>query len=65
LCQVCGFSRIACYEDQPAPHGIKSGIRWLLWKVIRGVLSFYIAVETGVLNSGMIFSQNLFCIATK
>ncbi len=65
LCQVCGFSRIACYEDQPAPHGIKSGIRWLLWKVIRGVLRSYLAVETGVLDSGMIFSQNLFCIATK
>ncbi len=65
LGQACGFSRIACYEDQPAPHGVKSGIRWLLWKVIRGVLRFYIAVETGVFDPGMIFSQNLFCIATK
>jgi hypothetical protein len=65
LCQVCGFSRISCYEDQPVPHGIKSGIRWLLWKVIRGVLRFYFAVETGAFGSGMIFSQNLFCIAIK
>jgi len=65
LCQVCGFSRISCYEDQPVPHGIKSGIRWLLWKVIRGVLRFYFAVETGAFDSGMIFSQNLFCIAIK
>ena len=65
LGQVCGFSRVACYEDQPAPHGIKSGIRWLLWKVIRGVLRFYVAVETGVLDPGMIFSQNLFGIAIK
>jgi len=65
LCQVCGFSQISCYEDQPVPHGIKSGIRWLLWKVIRGLLRSYMAVETGVWDSGLIFSQNLFCIATK
>ena len=65
LCQVCGFAQISCYEDQPVPHGLKSGIRWLLWKVIRGLLRSYIAVETGVLDSGMIFSQNLFCVATK
>ena len=65
LCQVCGFSQISCYEDQPVPHGLKSGIRWLLWKVIRGLLRSYMAVETGVWDSGLIFSQNLFCIATK
>ena len=52
-------------RTNPCPHGIKSGIRWLLWKVIRSVLRSYIAVETGVLDPGMIFSQNLFCVATK
>ena len=65
LCRACGFSQISCFEDQPVPHGLKSGIRWLLWKVLRGLLRSYIAVETGALDSGMIFSQNLFCIATK
>jgi SAM-dependent methyltransferase len=65
VCQVCGFSQVSCYEDQPVPHGIKSGIRWLLWKVIRGVLRGYIAVETGGADAGMIFSQNLFCVAIK
>ncbi len=65
LCQACGFSQISCFEDQPVPHGLKSGIRWLLWKVIRGLLRSYVAVETGVMDSGMIFSQNLFCVAIK
>jgi SAM-dependent methyltransferase len=65
VCQVCGFSQVACYEDQPVPHGIKSGLRWLLWKVIRGGLRFYLAAETGAMDPGMIFSQNLFCIAIK
>jgi hypothetical protein len=65
VCQVCGFSQITCYEDQPVPHGIKSGLRWLLWQAIRSVWRFYLAVETGAMDSGMIFSQNLFCIAIK
>jgi len=65
VCRACGFSRVTCYEDQPAPHGLKSGLRWLLWQIIRGVLRFYIAVETGVRDRGMIFSQNLWCVAVK
>lgn len=65
LCHVCGFSQVTCYEDQPVPHGLKSGIRWLLWNLVRGLLQFYLAVETGTFDSGMILSQNLFCIMVK
>lgn len=65
LGHVCGFSQVTCYEDQPVPHGLKSGIRWLLWKLVRGLLQGYLAIETGVFDSGMILSQNLFCIAVK
>ena len=48
LLTVCGFSRIECYEDQPVVHGLVSGLRWLLWRVLRGLLRFYLAVETGI-----------------
>jgi len=65
VCRVCGFSRVSCFEDQPVPHGLKSGLRWLLWKMIRGALRFYLAVETGDMGSGQIFSQNLFGVAIK
>jgi hypothetical protein len=65
VCRACGFSRIFCYEDEPVPHGVKSGIRWLLWKGIRGLWRCYLAVETGAWDPGMIFSQNLFCVAIK
>ena len=47
LLAACGFSRIECYEDQPVVHGMVSGLRWLLWRVLRGILRFYLAVETG------------------
>ena len=65
LLNACGFSQIHCYEDLLVPHGILSGGRWLMWKFIRGILRFYLAVETGQIDAGMIFSQNLLCVAVK
>ena len=60
-----GFSRVNCYEDQPIPHGIKSAIMWLFWKIIRNLLRFYIAVETGDIGRGIILSQNFLAVAFK
>jgi SAM-dependent methyltransferase len=65
LLNACGFAQIHCYEDLLVPHGLLSGGRWLLWKFIRGILRFYLAVETGQIDAGMIFSQNLLCVAVK
>lgn len=60
-----GFTDICCVEDQPIAHGVKSGIRLFFWKVIRSVLRFYIAVETGDTAKNAIFSQNFLVVATK
>ncbi|MCK9377906.1 MAG: methyltransferase domain-containing protein [Syntrophobacterales bacterium] len=60
-----GFSRIECYEDQPVVHGLASGLRWLLWRLFRGGLRLYLAVETGSLACDEIFSQNMLCVAIK
>ncbi len=60
-----GFSKMTCYEDQPIPHGIKSTVRWTLWKVFRNLLRLYVAAETGDSGCGAIFSQNLLCVAFK
>ncbi len=65
LLTACGFSRIECYEDQPVVHGIVSGVRWLLWQVLRAGLRFYLAVETGSFDNNGIFSQTLLCVAVK
>jgi 2-polyprenyl-3-methyl-5-hydroxy-6-metoxy-1,4-benzoquinol methylase len=65
LLTVCGFSRSACYEDQPVVHGLVSGLRWLLWQVLRSGLKFYLAAETGSLEPNEILSQNLLCVAIK
>ena len=60
-----GFSIVDCYEDQPIPHGVKSTIRFFLWKVIRRLLFSYIIIETGDTDSDAIFSQNFLAVAYK
>jgi cyclopropane fatty-acyl-phospholipid synthase-like methyltransferase len=59
------FTHVACYEDSPVPHGIKSAVRWLLWKAIRGGLRLYLAVETGAGDSACLLSQNFLAVASK
>ena len=59
------FTKVSCYEDTPVPHGVKSAARWALWKAIRGMLRFYIVVETGDARDQHIFSQNLLAVAVK
>jgi 2-polyprenyl-3-methyl-5-hydroxy-6-metoxy-1,4-benzoquinol methylase len=60
-----GFSNVRCFEDQPVVHGLKSAIRWVLWKVFRNLLRLYMAAETGDLGRDAVFSQNLICVAFK
>ena len=62
---LSGFSRVDCYEDQPIPHGLKSSIRYLLWKILRFLLWCYIAIETGEIDRNSIFSQNFLAVAYK
>jgi 2-polyprenyl-3-methyl-5-hydroxy-6-metoxy-1,4-benzoquinol methylase len=61
---VAGFSRVSVHPVQPAVHGLKSGVRWLLWRAFRAILITYLAVETGV-TRGHILSQNLIAVARK
>jgi len=65
LLKASGFSSVQCYEDEPVPHGIKSLVRFLLWKMIRVGLLSYIAVETGAFDRGAVFSQNVLAVAQR
>jgi cyclopropane fatty-acyl-phospholipid synthase-like methyltransferase len=60
-----GFSSIECYEDKPIAHGLKSGVRSVLWKGIRTVLGFCVAVESGIPVGSQILSQNLLAVARR
>jgi len=65
LLKSCGFSRIASFEDTPIPHGLKSAVRFLVWKMIRGMLRVYLAAETGAVERDCIFTQNFLTVAFK
>lgn len=59
------FSNVSSYEDEPIPHGVKSMVRWVLWKVCRAALRIYLAAETGDIGREAIFSQNFLTVAVK
>lgn len=58
------FANVLCVEDQPIPHGLKSTVRFMLWKLLRQLPRAWIAVETGEISNG-IYSQNFLVIAEK
>lgn len=60
--RAAGFAAVTCAEDAPVPHGLKSAIRLVLWKLLRLALRGFIAIETGEAADG-IYSQNLIAVA--
>lgn len=60
-----GFRSLECYEDTPVVHGVASALRFVAWKMIRGILRFYLAAETGNSGGTAIFTQNLLAVAVR
>jgi 2-polyprenyl-3-methyl-5-hydroxy-6-metoxy-1,4-benzoquinol methylase len=64
LVYATGFTSLACYEDVPVAHGLKSAVRKVAWLGIRQLLRAYYAIETGTAR-GAVFTQNLLAVAVK
>ncbi|MBZ9572245.1 class I SAM-dependent methyltransferase [Patescibacteria group bacterium] len=62
--KTCGFKKISFYPVEPIIHGVKSLVRFLLWRVIRVFLRTYLLIETGSPGSG-ILTQNLIVVGEK
>jgi 2-polyprenyl-3-methyl-5-hydroxy-6-metoxy-1,4-benzoquinol methylase len=58
-----GFSAVACYPTGPAPLGIFSWVRYVLWKIVVWKIRFVKMIETG--DGSGIFTQNLIAKVTK
>ncbi len=58
-----GFSGVQCFEDAPIVHGVKSAVRWIVWKVVRSTFRLALVAETGAGNE--IFTQNFLAVAAK
>jgi 2-polyprenyl-3-methyl-5-hydroxy-6-metoxy-1,4-benzoquinol methylase len=61
--RCCGFKKVDFYPTRPVPKGVKSAIRFILWKFIETLLRFYMLVETGTGDG--IFTQNIISCAEK
>lgn len=61
--RVAGFTEVAFYPTGPVPKGIKSAMKFLLWKAIEALLRFYMLVETG--SGDGIYTQTIICMAKK
>lgn len=56
---------VAIAEDCPVVHGLISGGRYILWKLLTMPFRFVFAAETGVLNLGYPMSQNFTAVLRK
>ena len=65
LMLVCDFKGVACFEDQPVVHGLKSAARYAVWKAVRFALRLAMAAETGETAGDAIFSQTFLAVARK
>lgn len=63
ILRVIGFSKIEFYPTEPVIHGIRSFIRFILWKIIELKIKLYLLIESG--SPEGIFTQNLICVAEK
>lgn len=63
LSEAIGFKDAASFEDRPAPHGIKSMVRALLWPIVSLPWRLAYTVESGELK--VILSMNMTCTAIK
>ncbi len=60
---VSGFKSVSIKGTYPIVHGVKSLIRFILWKIIELFIRCYFLIESGT-GKG-IFSQNLIAAARK
>jgi SAM-dependent methyltransferase len=65
LLRVCDFKDVRCFEDKPVVHGLKSGVRAVLWEVVRAFSRLVLAAETGETGGDAIFSQTFLAVGTK
>lgn len=63
ILKAVGFRETGFYSTGPVPKGLRSLLRYSLWKGIESLLRFYSLVETG--SKEGIFTQTLISMAKK
>jgi SAM-dependent methyltransferase len=65
LVNVSGFSSLRVIEDMPTVHGVKSLLRYILWKIFRTMFRVIYVAETGDTGKDLVLSQNLLAVVVK
>jgi len=63
LLRMTGFSEIRFFSTEPLIFGIKSFIRYILWKIIESFYKFFLFAELG--RAKRIVTQNIISIGVK
>ena len=63
ILKATGYKDAEFHPTGPVPKGLKSTVRYILWKGIETLLRFYMAIETGSFSG--IFTQNIIAMAKK
>jgi len=65
--RAAGFEVVGVFPKEPVVHGVKSFVRWALWKIIKQFIRFYLLVETGsVYSAGHgVYTQVMYVIGRK
>ncbi|MBI5375539.1 MAG: class I SAM-dependent methyltransferase [Candidatus Schekmanbacteria bacterium] len=61
--RATGYENVSFYAMGPVPHGIKSFIRFLLWKIILIIIKLYMLIETG--SADGIYTQTIIAVGQK
>ena len=67
LCQILyftGFKHVKIFPKGPYVHGLKSAMRWLLWRGMKQFIRFYLLVETGSSGDG-VYTQTMYAVGRK
>lgn len=65
LLKASGFRKFIFSESGPRVHGIKSAVRFIIWKCIKLIYKLILVVESGDLHDGEIVSRNFYAVAYK
>lgn len=64
ICAIVGLEPVAILERGPVVHGLKSGVRWVIWQIIRGFILLYLLAEAADYR-WRVYTQDVRVVARK
>ena len=59
ILKIAGFDNIRFFETGPIPKKIKGVIRWILWRIVKGIANIFRKIEAG--KTQEIWTENMIC----